>query len=145
MRGIARSEKEPEMRLSRESRYAILALEELASHDDEIVDARSLARPAKLPEAFLSKILAMLVASGILRSYRGRGYRLARPKGEITLVQILDAVGDDAFGGERCVFWREECSITDPCPLHFRWREVRPFMEQVLGGLTLAQISSHGG
>jgi DNA-binding IscR family transcriptional regulator len=39
------------VRLSRESRYAILALEELMSHDDdEIVDARSLARPAKLPE-----------------------------------------------------------------------------------------------
>lgn len=81
------------MRLSRESRYAILALEELMSHDDdEIVDARSLARPAKLPEAFLQKILAMLVTAGILHSYRGRGYRLARPTVQITLVQILAAV-----------------------------------------------------
>ncbi|MGA9160890.1 MAG: hypothetical protein WB297_08525 [Actinomycetota bacterium] len=101
------------MRPSREDRSAILALKELASHDDEIVDARSLARPAKLPEAFLSK--------------------------------ILDAVGDDAFEGERCVSWREESSITDPRTPHLRWREVRPLMQQVVGGLTLGQISSHGG
>lgn len=134
------------MRLSRESRYAILALEELASHDeDEIVDAHSLARPAKLPEAFLRKILGMLAATGILRSYRGRGYRLARPMEEITLVQVLDAVGDDVLDGERCVFWREECSVTQPCPLHFRWRDVRPVMQRVIGELTLAQISSHRG
>lgn len=133
------------MRLSRESRYALLALEELESHDDEIVDARSLARPAKLPEAFLQKILAMLVAAGILHSYRGRGYRLARPPVEITLVQILAAVGDDAFSGERCVFWREECSIADPCPLHFHWCDVRPLMKQIVGELTLDQISTYGG
>jgi Rrf2 family protein len=133
------------VRLSRESRYALLALEELESHDDEIVDARSLARPAKLPEAFLQKILAMLVAAGILHSYRGRGYRLARPPVEITLVQILAAVGDDAFSGERCVFWREECSIADPCPLHFHWCDVRPLMKQIVGELTLDQISTYGG
>jgi DNA-binding IscR family transcriptional regulator len=59
-------------------------------------------------------------------------------------VQILDAV-DDAFSGERCVFWRKECSITDPCPLLFRWCEVRPIMKQIVGKLTLNQISTHGG
>jgi Rrf2 family protein len=134
------------VRLSRESRYAILALEELMSHDDdEIVDARSLARPAKLPEAFLRKILAMLVAAGILHSYRGRGYRFARPTVAITLSQIVAAVGDDAFSGERCVFWREECSIADPCPLHFRWCDVRPLMKQIVGELSLDQISTYGG
>lgn len=61
----------------------------------------------------------------------------------MTLVQILDAV-DDAFSGERCAFWRE-CSIADPCPLHFRWCVVRPLMKQIVGELTLNQISTHGG
>ena len=133
------------MRLSRESRYAILALGELARHEDgEIVEARVLARPTGLPPPFLRKILATLVAAGILESYRGRGYRLARPASEITLVQILESIGDDAFGDRRCIFWREECSVDDPCPLHFRWRDLRPTMEGALGALTLDQIRDHG-
>lgn len=133
------------MRLSRESHYAILALEELARHEDgEIVEARALARPAKLPPPYLRKILATLVGAGLLESYRGRGYRLARPAREITLMQVLDAIDDDAFGARRCIFWREECSADDPCPLHFRWRDLRPTMEHAFGALTLDQIREHG-
>jgi Rrf2 family protein len=133
------------MRLSRESHYAILALGELAGHEDgEIVEARVLAGAADLPAPFLQKILATLAAAGVLESYRGRGYRLAKPASETLLVEILEAVGDDAFGGRRCIFWREECSADDPCPLHFRWRELRPTMEEALGQLTLHQIREHG-
>lgn len=137
--------RKPDVRLSRESHYAILALGELAGHEaGEIVEARALARPTGLPPPFLRKILAALVAAGILVSYRGRGYRLARPASEITLTQILGAIGDDAFGDRRCIFWREECSVDDPCPLHFRWRDLRPTMEQALGELTIDQIRNHG-
>jgi Rrf2 family iron-sulfur cluster assembly transcriptional regulator len=133
------------VRLSRESRYAILALVELARHDErEIVEARTLARAAHLPTPFLRKILAMLASAGVLESYRGRGYRLARQASTIRLAEILEAVGDDAFGDGRCIFWREECSVDDPCPLHFRWRELRPTMELALGGFTLEQIREHG-
>jgi Rrf2 family protein len=129
------------MRLSRESRYAILALGKLAEHaDGEIVEARVLARAAQLPAPFLQKILAMLAAGGVLESYRGHGYRLARRADDITLADILDAVGEDAFGERRCVFWREACSADAPCPLHFRWAEIRPTVEYALGDLTLSRI-----
>jgi len=139
------SRRRHDVRLSRGSRYGILALQELAAHEDgEVVEARVLARAAQLPAPFLRKILSMLAAAGVLESYRGRGYCLARPAPEITLAQILEAVGDDAFGGQRCIFWREECAATDPCPLHFRWCDLRPTMENVLGELTLEEIRCRG-
>lgn len=133
------------MRLNRESRYAILALGGLSGHEDgEIVEARELARAADLPAPFLQKILAKLATAGVLESYRGRGYRLAKPASKTTLVSILESVGEDAFGGQRCIFWREGCSADDPCPLHFRWRELRPTVEDALGELTLDQIREQG-
>lgn len=133
------------MRLSRETRYAVLALAELAGHPEgEIVEARTLARASLLPAPFLQKILAMLAAAGVLDSYRGRGYRLARPATDIPFAEVLAAVGDDAFGDRRCIFWREECSADDPCPLHFRWRELRPAMEAGLGQLSLDEIRRYG-
>jgi cysteine desulfurase len=133
------------VRLSRETRYAVLALAELAGHPDgEIVEARALARAARRPAPFLQKILAMLASAGVLDSYRGRGYRLARPASDVRLVEVLGAVKDDAFGDQRCIFWREECSADDPCPLHFRWRELRPAMEAGLGQITLDEIRRRG-
>lgn len=133
------------MRLSRETHYAVMALAELAGYPEgEIVEAGTLARASRLPAPFLQKILAMLASAGVLESYRGRGYRLARPATGIRLVDVLEAVDDDAFGDRRCIFWREECSADDPCPLHFRWRDLRPAMEAGLGQITLDEICRHG-
>ncbi|HEX6844893.1 MAG TPA: Rrf2 family transcriptional regulator [Actinomycetota bacterium] len=134
------------MRLSRESRYAIRALMELARHaPGERVDARHIAAEARLPVAFLQKILRQLTVAGILESRRGQGYMLARPPEAITLRETLEAIeGNDVFGG-RCIFWKEECSSEDPCELHFRWRELKPAVEDAIARTTLAEIVEAGG
>jgi Rrf2 family protein len=129
------------MRLSRETRYAILALDQLSSRPlGEIMPAEELARSADLPLSYLRKILRTLVRAGILRSFRGRGYELLRPAATIRLTDVLSAVGDDALVGERCIFWREECSVGDPCPLHWRWQDLRPAVESELARLTIEQV-----
>lgn len=132
------------MRLSRETRYAVLALVELAGHPPgEIVEARRLAEETDLPRAYLAKVLQGLARAGIVESARGRGYSLVRPADTVTLREIIVALeGFDAFV-EGCIFWREECSDANPCPLHWRWRELRPGIEGVVGGVTLAQIRGH--
>jgi Rrf2 family iron-sulfur cluster assembly transcriptional regulator len=132
------------MRLSRETRYALIALTELAAHGSgEPVEARRLAEATDLPAAYLSKILQMLSRAGIVDASRGRGYTLVRPADSVTLREILVAIeGSDMFV-EGCIFWREECSDANPCPLHWRWRDLRPGIEQVVGGVTLAQIREH--
>jgi Rrf2 family protein len=129
------------MRLARESRYAIEALLVLSDRPPgEFVDARDIGQEALLPLAYLHKILRALAEGGVVESRRGRGYFLARPPEEITMRDVLLAVeGPDVFGG-RCLFWREECSSEDPCELHFRWRDLRPQIEETVGGTTLREI-----
>jgi Rrf2 family protein len=133
------------MRLSRETRYAIEALVALSTHPPgEAVDARTIALEAGLPVAFLQKILRSLAVGGVVAARRGRGFTLARGPAAITMQEVLSAVeGKDVFGG-RCIFWREECSTDAPCALHFRWRELRPAMEESIGRTTLAEVRDAG-
>jgi len=52
-----------------------------------------LAKTGEMPERFLLQVLRSLVNHGLLKSTRGvdGGYLLARPVGEISLLQVLEA------------------------------------------------------
>jgi Rrf2 family protein len=133
------------MRLTRESRYAIQALMILARHSGQMVGARQIAAEAGLPVAFLQKILRLLAVAGVIESIRGRGCALAREPASITMREVLAAIeGPDVFGG-RCIFWREECAPDSPCELHFRWREVKPGLEDAIARTSLAEIIREAG
>jgi Rrf2 family protein len=133
------------VRLARESRYAIEALVVLAAAPPgAVMEAREIAEQAHLPGPFLSKILRSLALGGVLRSQRGRGYTLARPADRILLGDALRAVEGDDVIWETCIFWREECDTEHPCPLHFRWRELKPGIQDAMGSVTLAEIATHG-
>jgi Rrf2 family transcriptional regulator, iron-sulfur cluster assembly transcription factor len=133
------------MRLSRESRYAIEALLTLADDGPgRYVGTRRIAAQAGLPMAYLQKILRQLARAGVLEAARGRGFALSRPSTEISLREVLVAIeGADLFGG-RCIFWREECSESDPCELHFRWKELKPAVEDAIARTTLDEVRRRG-
>jgi Rrf2 family iron-sulfur cluster assembly transcriptional regulator len=133
------------MRLTRESRYAIEALVVLADVPlGEMMEAREIAELADLPAPFLSKILRLLALGGVVRSRRGKGYALARTPDEIALADVLRAVEGGDVIWETCIFWREECDTEHPCPLHFRWSELKPGIQDSMGAVTLADIAQHG-
>jgi Rrf2 family protein len=129
------------MRLSRETRYALQGLTALAGRPrGAVVESRALARESGTPPFYLAKIMQTLARAGIVDSFRGRGYALPRPPAEITLHDVVCAIdGDDGFW-EGCIFWREECSEAAPCPLHHRWRDLRPVFNDAVGGITLADL-----
>lgn len=79
--------------LSKKSRYAILALYELALRSpDSPLNARKLALHNNLPVRFLEVILNELKQGGFVMSVRGKagGYVLARSAKAITLSQLLN-------------------------------------------------------
>lgn len=133
------------MRLSRETRYAIEALLVLAEHEPGVaMGAGRIAEEAGLPPAYLQKILRPLARAGVVHAARGRGFSLARPASEISMREVLNAVeGGDVFG-DRCIFWREECSESEPCELHFRWKELRPVVETTIANTTLEDVRQRG-
>lgn len=56
---------------------------------------KDLAEEARVPAPFLAKVLGRLVDRGLLRSQRGRtgGFLLGRPAAEITLADVVLALG----------------------------------------------------
>ncbi|MBS3821700.1 MAG: Rrf2 family transcriptional regulator [Planctomycetes bacterium] len=80
------------MRLSKRSEYALLALIDLAEHDDvRTVAALEISKRKHIPKKYLDQILNMLKRGGYVRSYRGAegGYHLAKDAGEISLADVI--------------------------------------------------------
>ncbi len=64
------------------------------TRDRDPLPARRLAEFYGLPEAYLAKLLKALVRAGLLSATSGPrgGFRLARPPGDITVADIVEAV-----------------------------------------------------
>jgi Rrf2 family protein len=84
------------MRLSRGAYYALQALVYLAKqgHGAAPVASHVIAAERGVPGRFLLKVLKPLVSAQVLLSLKGPngGYRLARPAGKVTLLEVVEAV-----------------------------------------------------
>lgn len=83
------------------SRYAVLALAELARSGRGPVPIGQVAERRGIPVQFLEQLFSTLRRAGILVSHRGAkgGYTLARPSGEITVLEVVQAL-DGVVGEE---------------------------------------------
>ncbi len=83
------------MRLGRAAAYAVLATTHLAQRNNGApVQGKDIAESCGVPSGHLLKILQQLVRAQILSSERGPagGFVLRRPSGEITLLEIIEAI-----------------------------------------------------
>jgi Rrf2 family protein len=91
------------MRLSRAAAYALQAVVYLARQEGGAASVPShvIAGERKIPERYLLKVLKPLVSAQVLLSIRGPngGYRLARPTGTITMLEVVEAVDGPLRGG----------------------------------------------
>jgi Rrf2 family protein len=91
------------MRHSRTAAYAFQALVYLARQEGGAAPVAShvMAAERKVPERYLLKVLKPLVSAQILLSVKGPsgGYRLARPAGTITMLEVIEAVDGPIRGG----------------------------------------------
>ena len=83
------------------SRYAVVALAELARSGTEPVPIGQIAERRGMPMQFLEQLFSTLRRAGILTSHRGAkgGYTLARPPDEITVLEVVQAL-DGVVGEE---------------------------------------------
>ena len=79
------------MTLSKFSRYALYAAVEMARAGDRPVTVGEVAGPYNIPPTALAKVLQQLVRAGLAEGTRGigGGYRLARPRAEITVLDVV--------------------------------------------------------
>jgi Rrf2 family protein len=83
------------------SRYAVVALAELARSGSQPMPIGQLAERRGIPVQFLEQLFSTLRRAGILVSHRGAkgGYTLARPADEINVLQVVQAL-DGVLGEE---------------------------------------------
>jgi Rrf2 family protein len=83
------------MKLTSATRHALRALVHLTRHGGQgPVPSHDIAPPGVVSPGRMVRVLAPLVAAGVLRAARGihGGYRLARPAMEIKLLEVVEAV-----------------------------------------------------
>ena len=84
------------------SRYAVVAMAELARSGERPVPIAQIAERREMPVQFLEQLFSTLRRDGLLVSQRGvkGGYTLARPPEQITVLEVVQAldgkVGEEA-------------------------------------------------
>jgi Rrf2 family transcriptional regulator, cysteine metabolism repressor len=83
------------------SRYAVVALAELARTGNTPVPIGQVAERRGIPVQFLEQLFSTLRRAGILTSHRGAkgGYTLARPPEQINVLEVVQAL-DGVVGQE---------------------------------------------
>lgn len=85
------------MKLTARGHYSVKALLDLSSQPRfEPTSVKSIAKRQELPATYLEKLLIEMRRAGLVQSVRGAqgGYKLAREPAQISLGQILEAVGE---------------------------------------------------
>ena len=83
------------------SRYAVVAMAELARSGDRPVPIAQVAERRGMPVQFLEQLVSTLRRDGLLQSQRGvkGGYTLARPADQITVIEVVQSL-DGKLGDE---------------------------------------------
>lgn len=131
--------------LSQTVEYALRAITCLAYHAPAPQTSEQLAEVAKVPQAYLPKVMLSLNKAGIVRSQRGPngGFSLARPPAELNLLDVVNAV--DPLERIR------ECPLglkthgANLCPLHRKLDETIAATQAAFADTTLADLLSESG
>ncbi len=106
--------------------YAATALAWLASHKDGPAQVRDIAEGARVPAAYLGKIIHQLARKGVVMTRRGvgGGVLLDRDPKRLTLFDLAEAL-DDPILTPKCMLGVEDCSDERACPAHAFWKAHR--------------------
>ena len=129
-------------RMAKLTDYGIVLLTQFAARQDASpMTARELAALAKLPQPTVGKLLKQLSHSGLLTSLRGTkgGYSLARPAGEITVAQIIEAL-EGPMALTECQA-PGVCEQERFCSVKPNWLVINRTVRDALSNVTLADMS----
>jgi Rrf2 family protein len=135
--------------LTKKSKYGLKAVLFLAQQTGRgPVLVSELSERERIPKKFLESILLDLKRFGLLQSKKGKGggYFLSRPPDQITVGQVVRALGGplalvpcvSQTAYARC----EECVDEATCGVRKAMKEVRDATSQILDNTTLAGLNA---
>ena len=145
------------MMFSTKAEYGVRVMVELARHvggaGGHPVPLAEIAANDGLPLAYLEHLVARLRKAGLVDSRRGSrgGYMLARPAGEITMAEVVEAL-EGSIAPIECISQASDGSIVcsresmragsapHVCPTKLLWTRVRFSIVNTLRETTLADL-----
>lgn len=138
------------MMFSTKAEYGVRVMVELARRDgSEPVPLAEIADHERLPLSYLEHLAARLRRAGLIDSRRGArgGYLLARPAGQITMAEVVEAlegsiapiecITSSPDGGLVC---SRETDADHVCTTKLLWTRVRFSIVKTLEETTLADL-----
>ncbi len=140
------------MKITAQEEYGLRCVLQLAREDASgprggTLLVRDIAEREGLSVAYVEKILWTLSHSGIVESVRGPkgGYRLTRSSGEISLGEVMRALGGVPSEEEICSQFtgnQEICVHHDGCGLKPVWLSITDFVNSVFDGVPISTLLS---
>lgn len=128
------------MKLTTRGHYSVKALLDLALQPNyQPTSVRAIAQRQDLPAPYLEKLLIELRRAGLVESIRGSqgGYRLAKPPAQISLGQILEAVGETIHPLAKHL---PEADHAEDWVTLTLWRQLHQKLREALYGITLEDL-----
>jgi FeS assembly SUF system regulator len=131
------------LRISRLTDYGTMVLAELAAQQPELRSAGQLSETTRIGHPTVSKLLKSLARAGLVSSERGShgGYTLARPAGQITAADIIDAL-EGPLSITECSSHDGQCDFEAWCHVGSAWQQINERIRNALGEVSLEELCS---
>jgi Rrf2 family protein len=131
------------MKVSAKEQYGLRAMAELTrQYGAGPIPLNEIAQAQGLSVDYLEQVIPALRDAGLLNSTRGPkgGYELARAPGEITVGEVLRALGE--ILPVRCVDddCADPCDRTNECSARTVWQTIHDQLLDTLEGMRLADL-----
>jgi Rrf2 family protein len=130
--------------LTRRGDYAVRAALALTDVGEHRLSAAAIAKRMRIPTSFIGQVMADLSRAGVVSAAVGRsgGYRLARPAGEVSLLDAIQAA-EPAGRARICVLRGSPCDVKGSCAVHDTFAQGEAAVLDVLRRTTLHDIMAN--
>lgn len=130
------------LRISKMTDYAIMVMVELHASRAEVLSAHTLADRSHLELPTVSKVLKLLVKTGLVDSYRGTngGYSLERNAQDISVAEIIAAI-EGPIAMTECSVEEGLCAQEAICSLRGNWQRISVAVAEAMEGVSLAEMA----
>jgi Rrf2 family protein len=130
------------MKVSTKGRYGTRMLLDLAlHHDEERILLRDVALRQDISLMYLERLMAPLVAAGLVRTTRGPkgGVSLAKPPEQIKLSEVIQLL-EGSTAPTECVNDPMVCDRSGICPTRDVWEELKQKTDSILESITIHDL-----
>ncbi len=134
------------MRISSIEEYGLRCLLTLATQPEGTqLTIPEIAEKEGLSEPYVGKLLSLLKKGGLIKSVRGRkgGFTIAKPAGEITLLEAVTTLGGPLIEHNHCHKFTgvlEQCVHYDGCSVRYVLGGLVAYIGEFLSKTTLSDI-----